>query len=51
MNIEKVCKNCELYTHCLHYGKEIKETDTCEDWEIAFSIYQCLPDEEARKYV
>lgn len=51
MNIEKICKNCELYPHCQHYGKEIKENDTCEDWEIAFGIYQTLPQKEAEKFI
>lgn len=40
--IEKKCGNCEMFRHCIHYGK-IDETDKekpgCEDWEIAINDY------------
>lgn len=33
--MERTCGHCEMYLHCLHYGKEIEEdTPECEDWEI-----------------
>ncbi len=36
MENKKVCGYCELYAHCLQYGKEINgDTQSCEDWEIS----------------
>lgn len=51
MSIEKKCKTCELYRACGHYNELPKEETGCEDWEIAFYIYQNLAPEEYKRFI
>lgn len=51
MKYQETCKYCELYGGCASTGNMPPDEKGCEDWELAFSIYQDLPEKEANAYI
>ena len=50
MAIQKTCPNCELYYICLQgYKKLPANEEGCEDWELAFRIYQDMTEKKQKK--
>lgn len=52
MAYKKTCPTCELYFICQQgYKKMPPNEEGCEDWELAFRIYQEVTDTEAKKHL